>query len=115
VNGNVVSIEMATYEGAPVVAKQIPVAYALEQNYPNPFNPSTALSADMPTAGPYTLTIYNIAGQVVKTFQGRSEAGTLEIEWQGVDDRGARVASGVYFYAFKAGDFSDVRKMVLMK
>jgi hypothetical protein len=110
VNGNVVSIEMATYEGAPVVAKQIPVAYALKQNYPNPFNPSTSISFDLAKATDYELTIYNVTGQVVAQFTGHGEAGPQTIEWDAKDN-----ASGVYFYKLNAGEFKDTKKMVLLK
>jgi hypothetical protein len=114
-----VRVEAATFMGgtldATVEAKVLPTAYALHQNYPNPFNPSTSLAIDFPNASEYTLTIYNIAGQVVKTFAGQAEAGTYTITWDGHDNRGSQVASGVYFYSVEAGEFADVRKMVLMK
>jgi hypothetical protein len=114
-----ISVEAASFDGgmleSNVTAKVLPTAFALHQNYPNPFNPSTSMSFDFPTSSRYELTIYNIAGQVVKKFEGQAEAGTHEITWMGVDSRGASVATGVYFYAFKAGDFEQVRKMVLMK
>ena len=100
---------------ATVEAKVLPTAYALHQNYPNPFNPSTSLAIDFPNASEYTLTIYNIAGQVVKTFAGQAEAGTHTVTWDGRDNRNSQVASGVYFYSVEAGEFADVRKMVLMK
>ena len=61
------------------------------------------------------MTIYNIAGQVVKTYAGQAEAGTQTIIWDGRDNRGSQVASGVYFYSMEAGSFADVRKMVLLK
>jgi len=114
-----VDVEAATFMGgsldATVEAKVLPTAYALHQNFPNPFNPSTSLAIDFPNASKYSLTIYNIAGQVVKTFAGQAEAGTHTIIWDGKDNRGSLVASGVYFYAMEAGEFNAVRKMVLMK
>jgi flagellar hook assembly protein FlgD len=114
-----VSVEAATFMGgsleANVTAKVIPTAYALHQNYPNPFNPSTSMAIDFPNAGDYTLTVYNIAGQTVKTFSGSTEAGTLTITWDGNDNRGSKVASGVYFYRVEADAFHAVKKMVLMK
>jgi hypothetical protein len=114
-----VSVEAATFAGGTletnVTAKVIPTAYALHQNYPNPFNPSTSMAIDFPNAGDYTLTVYNIAGQTVKTFSGSTEAGTLTITWDGNDNRGSKVASGVYFYRVEADAFHAVKKMVLMK
>ena len=63
-----------------------------------------------------TLTIYNMLGQKVRTLVNESkEPGTYEVIWDGKDKRGDKVASGVYFYKLKAGDFSQTRKMVLMK
>jgi hypothetical protein len=114
-----VSVEAATFMGAELEtqmeARVLPTSFALKQNFPNPFNPSTSLAIDFPTASEYKLTIYNIAGQVVKTFQGAAEAGTTTIRWDAKDNRGSQVATGVYFYSVEAGAFKDVKKMVLMK
>jgi hypothetical protein len=114
-----VSVEAATFMGGELEtqleAKVLPTQFALKQNFPNPFNPSTSMAIDFPTASEYKLTIYNIAGQVVKTFQGSAEAGTTTIRWDAKDNRGAQVATGVYFYSVEAGAFKDVKKMVLMK
>ncbi|MFQ6007571.1 MAG: T9SS type A sorting domain-containing protein, partial [Candidatus Zixiibacteriota bacterium] len=109
-NGNVVSIEMGSYEGAVVKLTNIPANFALHQNYPNPFNPTTTISFNLPVATDYTLTIYNVAGQQVAVFSDRAEAGVVEIEWDA-----STMASGVYFYKLTAGDFSDTKKMVLIK
>jgi hypothetical protein len=114
-----VSVEAASFMGgtldATLEAKVLPTQFALKQNYPNPFNPSTSMAIDFPTASEYKLTIYNIAGQVVRTFSGQAEAGTTVISWDATDNRGAQVATGVYFYSVQAGSFGDVKKMVLMK
>ena len=116
-NGSaVVSIEMATYEGAPIIAKEVelPTEFALNQNYPNPFNPSTSISFALPTASNYTLTIYNVAGQKVADFAGNAEAGIVNVEWDASNQ-----ASGVYFYRVvadsKDGQFKATKKMVLLK
>jgi hypothetical protein len=114
-----VSVEAATFMGAELEtqmeAKVLPTQFALKQNFPNPFNPSTSLAIDFPAASEYKLTIYNIAGQVVKTFSGQAEAGTTVVKWDATDQRGSQVATGVYFYSVEAGSFADVKKMVLMK
>jgi hypothetical protein len=110
VNGNVVTIEMATYEGVPVALEVLPTEFALNQNYPNPFNPTTTISAALPVASDYTLTIYNVNGQQVSSFAGSHEAGVIEVEWNA-----SAHASGVYFYKLTAGSFTDVKKMVLLK
>jgi hypothetical protein len=109
-NGEIVSIEMATADASPVVGKLLPTEFALNQNYPNPFNPSTTISFNLPSSSNYNLTIININGQVVKTYEGFGEAGTVEIEWEA-----GNLASGVYFYRLQAGDFSATNKMVLLK
>jgi hypothetical protein len=113
-----VSVEAATFDGEALKANlgQItPSEFALHQNYPNPFNPSTSFTVDFPVKSGYTLTVYNIAGQVVRSFAGNAPAGTLRITWDGRSESGAQVASGVYFYKLQAGEFNAVRKMVLMK
>ena len=89
---------------------EVPTTFALSQNYPNPFNPSTNIDFSLPVASNYSLTIYNVTGQVVETFAGYSEAGTVTITW----DAG-RYSSGVYFYKLDASNFSETRKMVLIK
>ena len=111
VDGELVSIELATSEGAPVVAKNVPSRYRLDQNYPNPFNPVTSIQFALPEAVDYRLTIYNIEGRVVDVFQGRAEApGVFKIDWN-ADER----ASGVYLYRLDAGRFTQTRKMLLLK
>jgi hypothetical protein len=109
-NGDVISIEMGSYEGAVVKLNNMPADYALHQNYPNPFNPTTTISFNLPMASDYTLTIYNVTGQQVATFSDRAEAGMVEIEWDA-----AAMASGVYFYRLQAGQFDDTKKMILLK
>ncbi|MEW5993523.1 MAG: T9SS type A sorting domain-containing protein, partial [Candidatus Zixiibacteriota bacterium] len=108
--GEIVSIEMATREGNPVVAELIPENFALHQNYPNPFNPATTISFSLPVASDYELTIYNVNGQVVKSFVGKHDAGVVEISWEAGSH-----ASGVYFYKLIAGSYSATKKMVLLK
>ncbi len=98
-----------SFEG---VAKEglVPMAFSLHQNYPNPFNPSTVISFDLPVASKYELTVYNVAGQAVKTFSSFADPGTVEVEWNAED-----VASGIYFYRIVAGDFTASKKMMLLK
>jgi hypothetical protein len=115
-----VSVEAASFMGgsleATVSAKMVPTAFALHQNYPNPFNPSTSMALDLPQSADYKLTVYNIAGQVVKTFAGHGEAGTVTITWDGTNNQGQQVGSGVYFYQVKVeGLFEATHKMALIK
>ncbi len=110
VDGDIVSIDFATYDGAPVAKREVPGSYALRQNYPNPFNPKTTISFAMPFGGDYTLTIYNVSGQAVASFEGNVEPGTVSIDWEADN-----LASGVYFYRLDTDNFTDTKKMVLLK
>ncbi len=87
-----------------------PQAFELLQNYPNPFNAGTVISFALPVASDWSMSIYNIAGQMVKEFKGHNEAGMVNLHWDA-----ANVASGIYFYKLVAGDFTDNKKMTLMK
>ncbi len=102
----------ASFTGSNIV----PTVFALKQNYPNPFNPSTTIQYDLPEDGHAELIIYNSLGQVVQTLQnGFQLAGAYSIQWNAVNKRGVRVASGVYFYTLKVGEFSQTRKMLLLR
>jgi hypothetical protein len=104
-------------EESEVASDQSPVTgYQLEQNYPNPFNPSTTISFALPQASEVSLSIFNLSGQLVKKLvAGEMNAGRHSLVWDATDDRGVRVASGVYLYVIKAGAFTAQRKLVLMK
>jgi len=92
------------------------ISYQLEQNYPNPFNPSTTISFALPQAGEVTLSIFNTNGQLVKKLiAGEMNAGQHNLTWDATNEHGERVASGVYLYVIKAGEFTAQRKLVLMK
>jgi hypothetical protein len=99
----------------------VPTAFELNQNYPNPFNPSTTIRFTLPSqqeAGALntTLKIYNVLGELVKTLVDESMApGTHDVIWDGKDESGSQVASGIYFYRLRSGDFQDAKKMVMMK
>ena len=95
-----------------------PAANLLEQNFPNPFNPSTTTRYRVSTSGRVTLAIYNVAGQLVRTLVNEvRHAGTepLAVAWDGRDNRGERVASGVYLCRLVTADFQQARKLVLLK
>ncbi|RQW02637.1 T9SS C-terminal target domain-containing protein, partial [candidate division KSB1 bacterium] len=90
---------------------EIPTEFALLQNYPNPFNPSTTIRYDLPRETHVTLKIYDIMGHLVaELVNEKHEAGAYELVWNANG-----VASGVYFYQITAGDFTSVRKLILMK
>ncbi len=94
----------------------MPEQAALEQNYPNPFNPKTAISYQLSALSEVELSIYNLLGQKVRTLvQARQPAGRYEIAWDGRDEAGREVGSGVYIYRLRAGEFSQSRKMLLIR
>lgn len=93
-----------------------PARYELLGNFPNPFNPTTEIKYLAPQAGQVKLEIFNIAGQRIKILVDESvEAGLKTITWDGTNDRGSAVTSGVYFYRLTAGAQSETRKMILLK
>lgn len=95
--------------------EEVPVKAAL-YNYPNPFNPSTIISYSVPAECQVELEIYNVKGQLVKTLvNGTSPAGEFKVTWQGVDNSGNKVGSGIYFSRLKTGKEVLNKKMVLLK
>lgn len=98
------------------VTATLPTAFAVEQNYPNPFNPATDIRFALPGASDVEITIYNALGQKVNTLVNRKfDAGFHSVKWNGTDERGSGVSSGIYFYRVSAGAFSSVKKMLLVK
>jgi len=94
----------------------VPAAFALHQNYPNPFNPVTTIRFDLPASVRVTLSVYNLKGEKVRVLLDRNmTAGQKSIDWNGRSDEEWTVASGVYFYKLKAGEFKKTRKMILMR
>ena len=93
-----------------------PEVFALHENYPNPFNPSTTLSFDLPKISNVNITIYNMLGQKVKTFSMQNtSAGYHSVRWNGTNDLGERVSTGIYLYQLHTREFVKTRKMVFMK
>jgi hypothetical protein len=94
----------------------LPNEYALSQNYPNPFNPSTVIDYALPTASQVELTVFNVLGQRVAVLvNGPQSAGSHTAFWDGRNDAGTLVASGVYLYRLSAEAFTQTRKMLLLK
>ena len=94
-----------------------PTEFALLQNFPNPFNPETTIGYELAESADVTLQIYNVVGQVVRTLMASESqsVGRYQVRWDGMDDRGMPVSSGIYFYQLSAGKFQDVRKLMLLK
>ncbi|MCK6621381.1 MAG: T9SS type A sorting domain-containing protein [Calditrichaceae bacterium] len=98
----------------------IPEAYALRPNYPNPFNPETTIRFEVPadpaSNGKIALAIYNNLGMVVRTLvSGSVQPGIHTVKWDGRNDRGDQMASGVYFLRLQAGSFVQTQKMLLVR
>jgi hypothetical protein len=98
-----------------ISTKVLPTEFLLMNNYPNPFNLSTSISFSLPVDSEVGLKIYNIAGRLVKSFEGEYEAGNHTILWDGTNAKGEEVASGIYLYRLVAGDYTCTKKMALMK
>ncbi len=95
--------------------KLLPKSIRLFQNYPNPFNPETIIRFELPSNCFVSMEIYNTLGQKIKTLVAEQKpAGVHIIKWNGKDDQGRNVSSGVYFYSLETGDFRWVKKMVLL-
>jgi hypothetical protein len=121
-NGGVTSVESSETE------RIEPRSHLLGQNYPNPFNPSTTISYDVPRTGMITIRIFDLLGRLVKTLLNDEKSpGTYSIAWNGLDDRGSHLSSGMYFYELKISPMnhevsnfdlnihSELKKMILIK
>jgi len=94
----------------------IPSVTALRESHPNPFNPTTTVAYDLHQPGDVSLVVYDVRGARVRTLVSRrQDAGSHTATWDGADEHGRRVASGVYFCRFTAGTVSQTRKLVLVK
>jgi hypothetical protein len=97
-------------------AGELPSSLRLDQNYPNPFNPSTTISFEIPAAGTVRLSVFDILGRPVKTLvRGERPAGRHVVVWDGSDDKGKSVSSGIYIYQVEAAGASSTRSMTLLR
>jgi len=95
---------------------EMPSQFSLNQNYPNPFNPQTKLEFTLSKGCHVRLDIYNILGKRIRTLINEHQtAGYKRVSWDGKDDNGNEVPTGVYFYRIKAGEFTQAKKMILLK
>jgi len=102
--------------GIKEVVELNPMSYSLQQNYPNPFNPGTKIKYSIPESGNVSIVINDITGRkVIELLNGFQNAGTYEAVWDGKNESGLSVTSGMYFYSLKAGTFTQTKKMILMK
>ncbi|MBN2029862.1 T9SS type A sorting domain-containing protein [bacterium] len=94
----------------------LPTTYDLGKNYPNPFNPETNIAYQLPEANRVELLIFNTLGQRIRTLiDERKEAGYYTVKWDGLDERGLQVGSGIYFIRMQAGNIVKIEKMTLIK
>jgi hypothetical protein len=94
----------------------LPKEFTVSQNYPNPFNPSTLINYSLPKSSLVTIKIYNILGQEVKTLvNSQLQAGNYTAQWNGDNNFGRTVATGVYIYQVKAGQYAKTMKMMFLK
>lgn len=108
--------------GSPEAQASVPQTFGLSQNYPNPFNPVTTITYQLPVAGKVRLEIYNILGQKVKTLvDAQQPAEYYTLQWDGRNDHGRQVGSGMYIYrlitetADGGKGFVKARKMLLIR
>ncbi|HEX9658062.1 MAG TPA: T9SS type A sorting domain-containing protein [Bacteroidota bacterium] len=106
-----VNLTLTPVSPTSVGAGNVPTRYSLEQNYPNPFNPSTTIEFSIPAAQLVTLKVYNLLGQEVATLvNGQQTAGAHSVHWNA-----SSLSTGFYFYKMETGNFSQTRKLMLMK
>lgn len=114
--GTKFTIDHLTFDGMPLDVEEIenglkPDEYSLEQNYPNPFNPSTKIEFSVPESGNVSLQIYNLLGErVANLVNGYLNSGTYSAEWNA-----EALASGTYIYQINSGNYSETKKMILLK
>ncbi len=102
--------------GGDPATEGLPAVTALHPNVPNPFNPVTEIRFDLSARGAVSLRVFDVGGRQVRSLVNETRpAGRYRVSWNGLDDAGARVASGIYFYRLETPVFSASRKMVLLK
>ena len=96
--------------------KALPTVYSLSNNYPNPFNPTTTIEYSIPQSGNVEIAVFNATGQKVRTLVNeRQDASFYKVVWDGKNDTGESVASGLYIYRLVSGSFNKIEKMTLLK
>ena len=113
------TVELPSAETALAVSKNgavTPGEFSLKQNYPNPFNPSTQISYNLPENAMVTINVYDLMGRSVRTLVSSNQiAGYRSVSWDATNDLGEPVSAGMYVYVAQAGDYSQTKKMVLLK
>lgn len=97
-------------------AAGLPDGFYLEQNFPNPFNPETNIAYQLSSSGYVTLSVYDLLGQKIKTLVSKDQsAGSYNVNWNGTDESGNSVPTGIYLYTLSTGNFKSSKKMILLK
>lgn len=110
------STGLSTSEAENDIYSSRPEEYRLKQNFPNPFNPSTTIQYSISTPEKISIKIYSVSGQLVKEInKEHNQPGEYNVTWDGTDNFGKRVSSGVYFYQLALGNSSQAKKMMLIK
>lgn len=109
-------VKLIVTESLGLTSEVLPITYSLHQNYPNPFNPLTEIKYALPRDEYVQITIYNLMGKEVQSLIREDKvAGTHSIQWNATNNEGKQVSAGVYLYKIQAGDFSETKKMILLK
>ncbi len=119
-NGGISRYDSLVSSGIKKIGEDIPQKFSLSQNYPNPFNPTTKINYQLPIADFVKLSVYDILGNEVAVLVNEKQSpGTYQVEWPAYRTEsgrdGTNYSSGIYFYKIIAGDYSETRKMVLLK
>ncbi len=102
--------------GVDQFAKQLPEEFLLSQNFPNPFNMETTIEYQLPHSCHVELKIFNLLGQEVRTLiQQKKEAGYFRMNWDGTDNNGRFVNTGIYIVIFQVSNFAQTRKLIVLK
>ncbi|MCL5031511.1 MAG: T9SS type A sorting domain-containing protein [Bacteroidetes bacterium] len=108
--------EISTVTGIVDIGTEVPKNFNLSQNYPNPFNPTTTIEYDLPKGENVKLKVYDILGrEVAELVDAYQAAGTYKVQWNGRNNSGTNLASGIYLYTFEAGSYKSVKKMIYLK
>ena len=112
----VVTTLPATSVDLPWTSTSLPTDFHLQQNYPNPFNPETRIAYNVPESDLVSLVVFDQLGRTIKTLVSEKRpAGLHDATWNGTDDHGNAVPSGVYFYSLRSGSIAETRTMILLK
>ena len=96
--------------------ENLPKIFSLQHNFPNPFNPTTTIQYTLPKASVVEILIFNTLGQKVRTLVNeQQQPGYYQVQWDGTNDLGQQLTSGIYFYQIIAGEFTMMKKMLLVK